>query len=197
MRDTETAATAIEASLTGHLVLSTLHTNSAAESVVRLLDMEMDPFNFADAIIGVLSQRLTRTLCTSCKKPYMAEDRELEFLASEYCREMIPDGSRSDPPNEMILQQVEEWRALYTQKGEFTLYKAPGCLDCLDTGYRGRMGVHELLINNSDIKKMILRGAPAAEIHMAGIEGGMQTRKQDGIEKILLGYTDYSQIRTL
>ncbi|MFT4863026.1 MAG: type II secretory ATPase GspE/PulE/Tfp pilus assembly ATPase PilB-like protein [Pseudohongiellaceae bacterium] len=197
MRDVETASTAIEASLTGHLVLSTLHTNSAAESVVRLLDMEMDPFNFADAIIGILSQRLTRTLCTSCKKPYVPDERELEFLATEYCREVIPDGSRSDPPDDLVLQQVEEWRALYTQKGEFTLYKAPGCLDCLDTGYRGRMGVHELLINNSDIKKMILRGAPASEIHMAGIEGGMQTRKQDGIEKILLGYTDYSQIRTL
>jgi type II secretory ATPase GspE/PulE/Tfp pilus assembly ATPase PilB-like protein len=197
MRDAETAATAIEASLTGHLVLSTLHTNSAAESVVRLLDMDMDPFNFADAIIGILSQRLTRTLCTSCKKPYVPERRELEFLASEYCREMIPDGSRSDPPDELVLGQLEEWETLYTQKGEFTLYKAPGCLDCLDTGYRGRMGVHELLMNNSNIKKMILRGAPASEIHMAGIAGGMQTRKQDGIEKILLGYTDYSQIRTL
>lgn len=197
MRDTETASTAIEASLTGHLVLSTLHTNSAAESIVRLLDMEMDPFNFADAIVGILSQRLTKTLCTSCKKSYVPEQRELEFLAVEYCREAIPDGSRSDPDDQDVLNQIELWRQNFTQKGEFTLYKAPGCLDCLDTGYRGRMGIHELLMSTPEIKKMILRKAPAAEIHYQGIESGMRTRKQDGIEKILMGYTDFSQIRTL
>ncbi|PCJ26408.1 MAG: pilus assembly protein PilB [SAR86 cluster bacterium] len=197
MRDKETASTAIEASLTGHLVLSTLHTNSAAESVIRLLDMGMDPFNFADSMIGVLSQRLTKTLCTSCKKPYKPEQRELEFLAVEYCRELIPDGSRSDPRDEDVMKQLEDWEKDFTQKGEFTLYKAPGCLDCLDAGYRGRMGVHELLMSSSDIKKMILRRAPASEIHMAAIEDGMRTRKQDGIEKILLGYTDYTQIRTM
>lgn len=197
MRDHETASTAVEASLTGHLVLSTLHTNSAAESIIRLLDMDMDPFNFADAIIGVLSQRLTKTLCTSCKKPYVPEARELEFLAAEYCSEAIPDGSRSAATDEEVAAQIEDWRKDFTQKGEFTLYKAPGCMDCLDTGYRGRMGIHELLINNSEIKKMILRRAPAAEIHLAAIKDGMHTRKQDGIEKILLGYTDYTQIRTL
>ncbi len=197
MRDHETASTAVEASLTGHLVLSTLHTNSAAESIIRLLDMDMDPFNFADAMIGVLSQRLTKTLCTSCKKPYVPEARELEFLAAEYCSEAIPDGSRSAATDEEVAAQIEDWRKDFTQKGEFTLYKAPGCIDCLDTGYRGRMGIHELLINNSEIKKMILRRAPAAEIHLAAIKDGMHTRKQDGIEKILLGYTDYTQIRTL
>ena len=197
MRDHETASTAVEASLTGHLVLSTLHTNSAAESIIRLLDMDMDPFNFADAMIGVLSQRLTKTLCTSCKKPYVPEMRELEFLAAEYCSEAISDGSRSAATNEEVAAQIEVWRKDFTQKGEFTLYKAPGCLDCLDTGYRGRMGIHELLMNNSEIKKMILRRAPAAEVHLAAIKDGMHTRKQDGIEKILLGYTDYTQIRTL
>ena len=197
MRDHETASTAVEASLTGHLVLSTLHTNSAAESIIRLLDMDMDPFNFADAMIGVLSQRLTKTLCTSCKKPYVPEMRELEFLAAEYCSEAISDGSRSAATNEEVAAQIEVWRKDFTQKGEFTLYKAPGCMDCLDTGYRGRMGIHELLMNNSEIKKMILRRAPAAEVHIAAIKDGMHTRKQDGIEKILLGYTDYTQIRTL
>ena len=197
MRDHETASTAVEASLTGHLVLSTLHTNSAAESIIRLLDMDMDPFNFADAMIGVLSQRLTKTLCTSCKKPYVPEARELEFLAAEYCSEAIPDGSRSAATDEEVAAQIEDWRKDFTQKGEFTLYKAPGCMDCLDTGYRGRMGIHELLMNNSEIKKMILRRAPAAEVHIAAIKDGMHTRKQDGIEKILLGYTDYTQIRTL
>lgn len=197
MRDTETAGTAIEASLTGHLVLSTLHTNSAAESIVRLLDMEMDPFNFADAMIGILSQRLTKTLCTSCKKSYTPEESELEFLATEYCRESIPDGTRSDPDPEVVAAQLEHWRKEYSQNGEFTLYKAPGCPACLDTGYRGRMGVHELLMSTPDIKKMILRRAPAAEIHFEAVNSGMRTRKQDGIEKILMGYTDYTQVRTI
>lgn len=197
MRDQETAQTTIEAALTGHLVLSTLHTNSASESIVRLLDMGMDPFNFADSIVGILSQRLTRTLCTSCKKPYVPDRRELEFLSIEYCRESVPDGSRSDPEDEDVVRQIEEWKRDFTQKGEFTLYKAPGCLDCIDTGYRGRMGVHELLMSSSEVKKMILRKAPAAEIHFEGIKSGMRTRKQDGIEKILMGYTDFSQIRTL
>jgi type II secretory ATPase GspE/PulE/Tfp pilus assembly ATPase PilB-like protein len=197
MRDHETASTAIEASLTGHLVLSTLHTNSAAESIVRLLDMDMDPFNFADAMIGVLSQRLTKTLCTSCKKAYSPEMRELEFLAAEFCSEAMSDGSRSAPTDDEVRKQIEIWRNVFAQKGEFTLYKAPGCMDCLDTGYRGRMGVHELLMSNSEIKKMVLRRAPASEVHIAAIKAGMHTRKQDGIEKILMGYTDYTQIRTL
>ena len=122
---------------------------------------------------------------------------ELEFLAAEYCSEAIPDGSRSAATNEEVAAQIEVWRKDFTQKGEFTLYKAPGCMDFLDTGYRGRMGIHELLMNNSEIKKMILRRAPAAEVHIAAIKDGMHTRKQDGIEKILLGYTDYTQIRIL
>lgn len=197
MRDTETASTAIEASLTGHLVLSTLHTNSAAESIIRLLDMGMDPFNFADSVLGILSQRLARTLCTSCKKSYKPDEKEIEFLATEFCREAMLGGTRADPEEEEVKIQIELWRKDFTQKGEFTLYKAPGCLDCLDTGYRGRMGIHELLINTPEIKKMILRRAPAADVHVAGVKAGMRTRKQDGIEKILLGYTDYTQIRTI
>ena len=197
MRDTETASIAIEASLTGHLVLTTLHTNSAAESVVRLLDMGMDPFNFADAMIGVLSQRLVKTLCTSCKKPYHPDDKELGFLATEFCRHSMPEGSHADPSSEQVEKQIEEWRENFTQKDRFTLYKGPGCLDCLDTGYRGRMGIHELLMTTPTIKNMILKRAPASELHLEAIASGMHTRKQDGIEKILLGYTDYTQIRTM
>ena len=110
MRDTETAKTAIEASLTGHLVLSTLHTNSAAESIIRLLDMGMDPFNFADSVLGILSQRLTRNLCTSCKKPYKPDDKEIDFLATEFCREAIPGGTQADPDKKDIEKQIEKWR---------------------------------------------------------------------------------------
>ena len=105
--------------------------------------------------------------------------------------------SRSEPNDKEVIEQIEIWRKDFAQKGQFTLYKAPGCMYCLDTGYRGRMGVHELLMNNSEIKKMVLRRAPASEVHIAAIKAGMHTRKQDGIEKILMGYTDYTQIRTL
>lgn len=107
------------------------------------------------------------------------------------------DGSRADPDDDEIRKQVAEWRTNFTQNVEFTLYKAPGCLDCLETGYPGRMGIHELLMSTPEIKKMILRRAPASDIHFEAIRGGMHTRKQDGIEKILMGYTDYTQIRTL
>ncbi|MFM1894958.1 MAG: hypothetical protein RLZZ385_32 [Pseudomonadota bacterium] len=197
MRDEETASTAIEASLTGHLVLSTLHTNSAAESIVRLLDMGMDPFNFADALLGILSQRLTKTLCTSCKKPYQPDDSEIEFLATEYCREVMADTGQDDPDPLLVRRQIQEWRERFASKEGFVLYKAPGCLDCLDTGYRGRMGVHELLIATPVLKQLILRRSPAVEIHREGIRAGMRTRRQDGIEKILLGYTDFSQVRVV
>ncbi|MEQ8954550.1 MAG: GspE/PulE family protein, partial [Gammaproteobacteria bacterium] len=181
MRDTETAGTAIEASLTGHFVLSTLHTNSAAETVVRLLDMDMDPFNFADAITGILSQRLTKTLCTSCKKPYKPDEKEISFLATEFCRDTVEGGVHAQPPQALVDRQIEDWKQEFGQSGEFTLYKAPGCKDCLESGYRGRMGVHELLIANPEIKKMILRRAPAADIHKEAIAGGMRTKRQDGI----------------
>lgn len=197
MRDTETAGTAIEAALTGHLVLSTLHTNSAAESIARLLDMDMDPFNFADAMVGILSQRLVKTLCPSCKASYVAEPEEIEVLATEFCRETLPAELRIDPSEKLVQQQIEAWTERFAYRGEFTLFRAAGCAECLDTGYRGRVGVHELMMNTPKIKKMILSRSPAAEIHFEAKKSGMKTRKQDGLEKILIGYTDLAQTRTL
>jgi type II secretory ATPase GspE/PulE/Tfp pilus assembly ATPase PilB-like protein len=188
MRDAETAKVAIEGSLTGHLVLSTLHTNSATESVVRLLDLGAEPFNFADALLGVLAQRLAKRLCTGCRQARTASSDEMRELLGEYCLDTALDG-------ESILQQWE--RAYADAKGEFTLYAAGGCETCNKTGYRGRIGLHELLVGSPATKKLIQTRATVAELQARAITEGMRTLKQDGIDKILQGHTDIEQIRSV
>src|SRR5690606_31896768 len=176
-RDQETAATVIEAPLTGHLVLSTMHTNSAAESVVRLLDLGMDPFNFADALKGVLGQRLVRRLC-SCAESYDAGEEEVEMLVHEYCFETILSKE----------QVAQHWDGTYRDsRGKITLRRPHGCETCGNTGYVGRLGVHELLINSAAIKRKIHTKATANEILEIAMAEGMQSLKQDGIEKVLQG----------
>ena len=198
MRDTETAGMGIEASLTGHLVLSTLHTNSAAESVIRLLDMDMDPFNFADALIGILAQRLAKTLCPNCKRSYQPDEKEMHHLAHEYIRDLLPPGLSEDEQQPYVANLVDDWRVEFgNQRGNFTLYKPTGCNDCNDTGYRGRIGLHELMIATPKLKQMILTRTPAAEIHYEALNSGMRTLKQDGIEKILQGYLDLPHVRAV
>ncbi len=197
MRDEETAGMGIEASLTGHLVLSTLHTNSAAESIVRLLDMGMDPFNFADALIGILAQRLAKTLCPACKTPYNPQPKELHALAHEYCRDQFPDNHDEKKVNAIIEDKLTEWKNTFSRNGKITLYNATGCKECSDTGYRGRIGIHELLIATPKLKQMILSRSPTVNIHNEAMNSGMRTLKQDGIEKILQGYTDFSMIRSV
>lgn len=187
-RDAETARTVIEASLTGHLVFSTMHTNSAAESVVRLLDLGLDPFNFGDALLGVVGQRLTRRLCTACRIAYAASDDELAMLAYEYCLDtrLAPD------------KVLADWHASHAGKdGKLALYRAHGCDECNGSGYKGRLGIHELLINSGTIKRMILNRASVAELTAQAMEEGMTTLRQDGIAKVLQGYTDWEQVRTL
>jgi len=176
MRDKETTQIGIEASLTGHLVFSTLHTNSAPESVTRLLDMGMDPFNFADAILGILAQRLVRTLCKSCKKPYHPAKDEFEELTREYGE-----------------KEFAELDIKYTD--DLQLYKPEGCDICSNTGYRGRMGIHELLTGTDNIKRMIQESAPMEEIRQLSLDEGMRTLKQDGISKIFQGHCDLLQVR--
>ena len=179
MRDAETAKIGIEASLTGHLVLSTLHTNSAAESVVRLLDFGMDPFNFADALLGVLSQRLVRKLCAACRVKQEPSVAEMAELAVEYGG---PDAEA----------QLKKWR-----QAKVTLYRAKGCAECDRTGYKGRMAVYELLVADAAIKRMIQSRATAADIATAASAAGMRTLKQDGIDKVLKGLTDMPQVRAV
>ena len=198
MRDTETAGMGIEASLTGHLVLSTLHTNSAAESIVRLLDMDMDSFNFADALIGILAQRLAKTLCPNCKRSYQPEDTELEHLAREFLGDMLEDDMSDSDIKIQTDKQIEAWRKSFAnQRGSFTLYKSTGCQDCNETGYRGRIGLHELLVATPKVKQLILTKTPATEIHRESIRTGMRTLRQDGIEKILQGYLDLPNVRAV
>jgi type II secretory ATPase GspE/PulE/Tfp pilus assembly ATPase PilB-like protein len=185
MRDAETARTAIEASLTGHLVLSTLHTNSAAETVTRLLDLGMDPFNFSDSLVGILSQRLARRLCPACRRPHELNDAEAHELAVEYCQ-----GTSLDPAT-----VVREWRATHGRHGRLHVNRAVGCGEC-DAGYRGRVGIHELLSVTPDMRRMIRLRGPADELAAAAQAGGMRLLKQDALEKVLTGEIDLASART-
>jgi type II secretory ATPase GspE/PulE/Tfp pilus assembly ATPase PilB-like protein len=197
MRDLETTSTGIEASLTGHLVFATLHTNSAPESIIRLLDMGMDPFNFADALLGVLAQRLAKRLCPDCKKEYKPAKSEIDDLIREYCHELEPAEGDTGPDLKSIHKQIlEQWKEEFSDtKGSFRLYKATGCDECDNSGYRGRVGLHELLDATDDIKKNILEKAPVSDLLASALDAGMTTLKQDGILKVLQGLTDIHQIR--
>ena len=173
MRDEETAHMGIEASLTGHMVLSTLHTNTAPETVTRLIDMGMEPFSFSDALLGILSQRLARQLCGKCKVQYDATPDETD----EFSRYIGADA-------------VE--RAM--TGGVLKLWRADGCVECEKTGYRGRLALHELLVNNDEIRAAIQRKATTGEIRDLAQQAGMQTLLQDGVAKCLRGHTDLKQV---
>ncbi|MCP4666355.1 MAG: GspE/PulE family protein [Deltaproteobacteria bacterium] len=175
MRDRETVTTGIEASLTGHLVFTTLHTNSAPETITRLLDMGMDPFNFADALLGVLAQRLVRTLCNDCKEKYHPEKEEFDALVRAY------DG---------------DFDALgFAYHKDFFLYRAKGCEKCGKAGYRGRAAIQELVRGTDAIKVMIQNRAKMQEIRAQAVKDGMTTLMQDGIRKVCEGMTDLTQVR--
>ncbi len=197
MRDKETTSIGIEASLTGHLVFATLHTNSAPESVIRLLDMGMDPFNFADALLGILAQRLAKRLC-KCKESYVASEHEINLLLNEYCEELNNiERFKLDP--ETARQAIhDDWIKQYgNDKGEMTLCKPVGCDDCTGTGFSGRVGLHELMIASDQLKKNIQEHARVAEMLVTALSDGMRTLKQDGIEKVLQGITDIHQVRVV
>ena len=183
MRDEDTAKIGIEASLTGHLVFSTLHTNSAPESVVRLLDMGVQPFNFADSLLGVLAQRLVRRLCPKCKQGEPLAGQVLDDLAAEYCAETTL------APEAVIAQ----WRQGYGSS--LQLHRSKGCDHCQGSGYRGRLGIHELLVNSPKIRPLIRHSAGVDELRAAAISEGTRTLRQDGIEKCLQGLTDLAEVR--
>jgi type II secretory ATPase GspE/PulE/Tfp pilus assembly ATPase PilB-like protein len=176
MRDFETAKTGVEASLTGHLVFSTLHTNSAPETIVRLLDMGIDPLNFADSLLGILAQRLVRTLCKNCKEAYRPAIDEYNELAASYGQ--------------------EHFAALnIPYSDDFTLYRPKGCDTCDRTGYKGRMGIHELLINTDPMKRLIQKHESVEVMRELAISEGMTTLLQDGLQKAIEGLTDAKQVR--
>ena len=178
MRDEETASIGVEASLTDHLVLSTLHTNSAPETITRLLDLGLDPVNFSDALMGVLAQRLMRTLCPKCKESYRPDQKELDHLIDTYGRDLV----EQDMPD-YDFGNIELMRA-----------HPDDCKDCGGTGYKGRTGIHELLVGTPTLQAMIYKKAELDDIRAQALKDGMRTMKQDGIYKIFGGYTDYAQL---
>jgi type II secretory ATPase GspE/PulE/Tfp pilus assembly ATPase PilB-like protein len=178
MRDKETADIAIEASLTGHLVLSTLHTNSAVETVIRLLDLGCDSFNFADAMLGVLAQRLCKRICVQCKEAYHPSRQEYDELVQGY--------GAQDWPTVGI-----EYRA------DWSLYRGRGCEACNRTGFKGRVPLHELLRGSEEIKRLIQSRARTADMLSLAMKEGMATLVQDGIQKALRGVTTYQQVRAV
>jgi len=175
MRDAETAHIGVQASLTGHMVLTTLHTNSAPETITRLLDMEIDPFNFADSLLCVVAQRLIKTLCSHCKVAYRPGRQEVDDLAGEF---------------------GAGFERFIPKSREITLYRAKGCGQCTQ-GYRGRTGAHELMTNSLPLKHLIKRRRPTEDIREQAIADGMLTLKQDALLKVLQGLTDLKQVRVV
>lgn len=176
MRDLETASTAVEASLTGHLVFSTLHTNSAPETVTRLIDMGLDPFSFADALLGVVAQRLARGLCKQCRTQHMADERELRELSGLY---------GADAFDELLKLQPA---------AGLKLWSAPGCGACGDSGYKGRVAIHELLIPDDALKVAIQKKCSIDDIRTLARAAGMVSLLQDGVQKAIAGQTDLTQV---
>jgi type II secretory ATPase GspE/PulE/Tfp pilus assembly ATPase PilB-like protein len=176
MRDRETAATAIEASLTGHLVLSTLHTNNAPETLTRLLDMGMNPLNIADSFLAVVAQRLVRKLCAECIETYHPDQEEFDFIIKDY----------GEKP----------FKALGVEYGHsFELHRSVGCEKCNGSGYKGRMGIHELIEGTPEIKMLIKKQATSQDLAKQAIKDGMTTLKQDGVHKVLEGISDMREVR--
>jgi general secretion pathway protein E len=165
VRDRETAEIAIQSSLTGHLVFSTLHTNDAASAVTRLIDMGIEPFLVASSVIAIVAQRLVRVLCPRCKEPYIPDDESLRDI-----------GFRKN----VIL--------------EYEMFRRKGCPACMNTGYRGRTAIFEILIMDENIKKLILRTTDANQINEEAVKRGMETLIQDGARKVLQGVTTIEEV---
>ncbi|WP_119354001.1 GspE/PulE family protein [Azohydromonas sediminis] len=188
MRDEETARIAVEASLTGHLVMSTLHTNSAPESITRLLEIGLDPFTFSDSLLAILAQRLVRRLCTACRVREVLDDGGALRLARQYL-----DSGSAGTLDEAAL--VARWRRQHGDaQGRLYQYRRHGCARCDGSGYHGRLGLHELMLADDAARELIRHRAPAAQLHAAALAAGMVTLRQDGIEKMLAGLTDLAEV---
>jgi len=190
IRDNETAQIAIESSLTGHLVLSTLHTNSAPETITRLLDMGMDPFNFADALLAVLAQRLVRRICTGCKTATPATAEQIEELLDDALH--VWGDHPQAPARDATLA---DWTSRYAVDGRLMFFKGSGCAKCGNTGVKGRAGLHELLTVSKGVRHLIQQGARSEQILQHAMGEGMRTLRQDGIDKVLAGITTIEEVR--
>jgi type II secretory ATPase GspE/PulE/Tfp pilus assembly ATPase PilB-like protein len=189
IRDQETAAMAVEASLTGHLVMSTLHTNSAPETVTRLLDMGLDPFNFGDSLLAVLAQRLVRKLCPHCRTTRAATAEENDELLDDYLHAF----GKTPPITRDAVQAG--WLQKSGTGGRLVLHQCTGCAECDHTGFKGRAGIHELMVVSRELRRLIQNRAPAEVLQAAALAEGMRTLRQDGIEKVLAGVTSIEEVR--
>jgi len=185
MRDHETAQTAVEAALTGHLVFSTLHTNSAPETVTRLLDLGVDPFKFGDSLLGVLAQRLVRRVCPACSRPIELGEEEVSRIALEYSEYGMPDPSAV----------VAGWRNRLGHEGRLFTARGEGCDECGGSGFKGRLALHEFMGTTAPLRKLIHRRGEPESIRERALVEGMRTLRQDGIEKALMGLTTLEQVR--
>jgi general secretion pathway protein E len=196
IRDKETVEIAINASLTGHLVLSTIHTNDAPGAFTRMIDMGVEPFLLRSSVVGVLAQRLVRMLCPHCKEAHEASKRDLEELGitSERCaarraRKSIA-GSKYYPRSANIADDV-----LDTYPGpSVTIYRPKGCDRCAQTGFMGRRGIYELLMMDDSVGPLVLKGADAQTIKRAAMEQGMDGLRDDGARKVLAGLTSVEEV---
>ncbi len=190
MLDKETANMGVEASLTGHLVLSTLHTNSAPETVTRLLDMGMDPFNFADSLLCVLAQRLVHRLCSGCRVATDASSQQVDEWLDDYMHAF----GHAEPPvsREKVL---EGWLTRHGKDGKLQSYHCPGCSRCSESGFKGRAGLHELMVISRPMRRLIQTGSRAEDLQATAMSEGMRTLRQDGIEKMLAGITTMEEVR--
>jgi type II secretory ATPase GspE/PulE/Tfp pilus assembly ATPase PilB-like protein len=191
IRDAEPAHMAIEASLPGHLVLSPLHTNRAPETITRLLDMGMDPFNFADSLLAVLAQRLGRRLCAQCRTAEPASADLVDEWLQDYLH-VMPEDVRHEPASLRA-----DWVKRFGTEGRLLRYHSPGCKACDGTGHKGRLGFHELLTVSRDVRRLVQRGARAEELQEQAMREGMRTLRQDGLEKVLQGLTSLDEVRTI
>ncbi len=197
MRDAETTHIGIEASLTGHMVFATLHTNSAPEAIIRLLDMGMDPFNFSDALVGILAQRLAKRLCAKCKEVYSPDAEELKHFMHEYTNDLRQTEPWKKDAQGEAKKLYDYWLKEYGKDGKLTMFKPKGCDACGGTGYKGRVGLHELMVASDPVKKLVQEKARVADLFVKSVEEGMATLKMDGMEKVMMGLTDMKQVRAV
>jgi general secretion pathway protein E len=192
IRDRETAEIAIHASMTGHLVLSTIHTNDAAGAVTRLVEMEIEPFLVRSTVIGILAQRLVRVLCSACKQPYSATPLELQQLGLDpertRWRDQRPAGSRYNVPGKWTEQLG--WRSATPP----TFYRAVGCAACDHKGFSGRLGIYELMLADEAVGPLILKSSDAQTIKRAAQAQGMDSLRDDGARKVLAGLTTVEEV---
>jgi type II secretory ATPase GspE/PulE/Tfp pilus assembly ATPase PilB-like protein len=187
IRDQETLEIAMHAAMTGHLVLSTLHTNSAAAALPRMLDMGAEPFLIASTVNVIVAQRLVRCLCVDCRKSYQLDKKEIESLGKSYDMDVIFKYLKENPVSRKFTEKAKNWE-------EITLYKKVGCDQCMGEGYRGRNGIYEVLPMDTDVRKLVTQSAATEEIEKEAKKNGMATMVEDGFLKIVQGITSLEEI---